>query len=224
MTNLVKYVQRHQLPGHLRRKVNDFLLITDAQEGREDVDPMDRPLVRFDPDAAANAEAMLGDRRPASPDVIGQWLTDLADATVPVERDVKMRRVAMAVRLLGNLPAFCWNEDTFMAAASVFKHYPTVAELSALLKPIADRHEREMHHLEAMGRAPRPLFARESATPYPVQPVPSDQGRQDMRDRIPRPDLDKKFKAPKQFVDEHVERARAALAEVRAKRGGGGES
>jgi hypothetical protein len=219
MNHIVPYARRYRLPPALQRQVNQFLMLTEALT--DDADPLDRPLVVFDPEAGDAAARMMLDRRPALPEVIGQWMTDLGDATASIEPGKLVGRIGMVVRVLGDLPAFCWNEDSLIAASERFTHYPAVAELSALLRPIADRHAREIGHLEAMARAPRPVEYRESTEPYQLPPPPETVGRPRRVDYEGGGRDNPTFEAPAKFVDEHVEAARKRLAEVRARRFGG---
>lgn len=168
--DVTPYVTRTDLPPDMAREVER--LADDVPPG---TDRLDNPwtFLVHDPRAQSLADAMRAERGPAAPAVIVRWLTDLGLATAPLERDALRGRIAMAGRFLGGLPAFCWNEDTLTLAVSRFTHYPSVAELTQLLKPVAERHQRQIEVLERMAMAPQRHPTQESTVPYVLPPPPT---------------------------------------------------
>jgi hypothetical protein len=199
--DIVPYAHRYLMPPYLHRQVSGYLLLSDTLP--EGSDMLDRPTVSYSPEAADAAVAMRAERQPAPPAVIGRWLTDLGHATAPLERDALRGRIGMVVRVLGTLPAFCWNEDTLALAASRFTHYPAVAELAQVLKPIAERHERELRHVEAMSRASQNVGYRESTVPYVLPPPPPPSKPRLVEDNtVGRPDLN--IQPPRMTPEEQI--------------------
>src|SRR5262245_19696258 len=133
-----------------------------------------RAGVRFyhAPDAAGAAEAMLADRQPATDEVILKWLRMLSSAvtTGNLGEDGLDKRIWALSFALGKLPRVCWTEDTLRLAMTKpsMKFFPSVAELSEILQPIADEHEAAMHFAERHVNAPVACddYPRESTVPY----------------------------------------------------------
>lgn len=101
-------------------------------------------------------------------DVIADWLLRLEEAVggnLPAE---KLRgRINMILFALGDLPDYCWTDQTLILAARRFKFFPSVAELDEVLRPIKEARERP----DPIRSLPPPV--EESREPYPIEPAPS---------------------------------------------------
>ena len=197
--DIVPYAHEWQLPPGLSHEVER--LAADVPPG---TDRLDNPwtFLTHDQRAAPAAERMKSDRAPASPDVIGQWMTDLGLAVPPQDPATLMGRIRMTIRVLGDLPAFCWNEDTLAMAAEAFTHYPAVAELSKLLRPIADRHARQIEVLGRMAMASKGHPTQESTEPYKLPPPPPASKPRLVELTGERPDLN--IRPPERTPEEQI--------------------
>lgn len=133
----------------------------------------------FHPQAAAYAEQERRQLDPASPERVCRWLlmlTDMLGNRAPKLSDGVMQMTART--LARDLPAICFEDDALMTVLLTETHWPSIARLSELLRPLADPVRRKVRALDQIARAdPTTRFrsgpARQSTEPYrPGLPPP----------------------------------------------------
>jgi hypothetical protein len=80
--------------------------------------------------APLHAALVARQKLTAPPHVIAAWLRRLSNAaTTNLTAEQLAGRIGEMVVVLGNRPAYCWTEETYVAAAERFKFFPSVAEV-----------------------------------------------------------------------------------------------
>lgn len=174
--------QVDQLAGNVRFKSND---------GTADF-VMSGGEPTYHPEAAGLAHAMRLALQPADPGTIEAWILMLADGLVPADPGEFVGRLRAIQDLCGDLPVACWTKATRREALDAFDFLPTAKKLNALLRPHADRMQRELRALERMAdaeRRPAPGPAREAKGYDPGPATPERPSRRAVLERDPAADL-----------------------------------
>jgi hypothetical protein len=104
--------------------------------------------------------------RPADPAKIRNWLEKLGCAVSnPPDENALIARLSMVLFACGDFPAGCWTDDTLRMAVDRFSFWPSVAEISKMLKPRAIA----LNEVLELSKLPR---AREMTEPYNPLPAP----------------------------------------------------
>jgi hypothetical protein len=96
--------------------------------------------------APLHAALLARQKQTAPPHVIAAWLRRLSNAaTLNMTAEQLVGRIGEMVSVLGNRPAYCWTEETYVAAAERFKFFPSVAEVRELHDETIERDRVAIH-------------------------------------------------------------------------------
>src|SRR5260221_37486 len=151
--------------GGLKSGIADSLNLRPIGEGGQDVwvPPSNLPA-RICDEAARAAKQLEHALRPASAEVKGRWLSQLAQLVAP-GRDSAPDMLARINALRRDLdhPPLCFTDDTRIIAAKKFMFLPSFAELAGLLDGIRQPYRDRLERLRRLGPAQQPERAENDA-------------------------------------------------------------
>jgi hypothetical protein len=176
------------LPNDLRQQV-------DLLEGRHRfgdflMNPPDDKAA-FDPRAADYAEQQRLAMQPATELEIRRWFTALVNVLVPGA--IKPQPLFQGLLLVcGKYPAACFCDETAAALIGDNTYLPSVAEMKAVLLPIADDMRGTLHGLLRIAGAGQPRGQAREAVGYVLPPPPPEvtPRRRPLRERRDPEDFD----------------------------------
>jgi len=142
----------------LKSAIADSLNLRPIGEGGQDVwvPPSNLPA-RICDEAARAAKQLEHALRPASAEVKGRWLSQLAQLVAP-GRDSAPDMLARINAMRRDLdhPPLCFTDETRVRAGKAFTFFPSFAELSGLLDGVCDPYRERLRRLRRLGPAQQP--------------------------------------------------------------------